>query len=141
MDFRVTLQYRNEIGEGEHLLGFMDAPDVLAMFNQLNWKNEIEEFQKLNHCEFPVLVVEDLTQGQVFRMSAHGSEHDLNFYSECHVLGEKKGFLGFIKSKVMRYFAADALPLEDVRLALALFLADDQQQLTKLYRMSETRYA
>ena len=133
MDFKVTMHYQNQYGDHEYNLGHMSAPQVLFFFQHIDWHKEKTTFEEAALTIFPMIMIEDIAVGQVFQTRLNADANDLSFYSTCQIIESRQRFFGKFTQKRRHCFTAHAFALDNVALALSLFLAGDQQQLYKLY--------
>lgn len=139
MEFKVEIQYQTQYGPQAHVLGIMSAPHVYQLFQQIDWRAEKENFKQTSLSHFPVFSIEALATGQRLDLCLQPEAKTIEFSStyQCTVSAVTSDCIAATEGNAAKenVVSVDRFVLENAVLALSLFLADDQQQLHKLYDM------
>lgn len=135
MDFKLTLCYQNRHGEHEHVLGHMFAPAVLRFFENIDWLKEKIAFEEAALVTFPMIHIENVTTKEIFKTRLNADTNELSFYSTCYIVESRPRLFGALTKKHQYHFMAYDFDLDNIKLALSLFLAGDHEQLQKLYAL------
>ena len=124
--YKLTLAQFNEDKIEEQVLKSASSLDILKKFDCIDWPKQIEwSFQESNQGEFLFFEIEDVaTERKIGGLFMVYSRHEYNFHAHAELFQkqQKSHFFGLFKSQSLPSFDNDALPFEEFRACLELFL-------------------
>jgi len=117
MTYSVTCQYAHHDHSESEDLGNKRALEVLQIFDQFPWSEQVEEANRLEKCS-PTLSVDDKANRRLIWVSAYGAAAELVYVSECSFPGMKKALFGLIERTGIVAFQKDGFTQNQARLLI-----------------------
>ena len=138
ISYNVEIQYPIVI-DGSDTVSLTDQLDasVLHQFEMFRWR-QYRTLQLQVHGSYTSFTVTALESGQTLRFTlleqSKGDEIELMLESDIVVLIPKKDVFGLVTRKIKDYITFERLALSQAKKYLALFVANDIEELEQIYK-------